>query len=175
MPHTGRFTPVKDPVPFVQESGWALGSDWASAENFSPSSITSLDCPPCSKSLQRLRYPGPQSMQNFIYFCGQKRWRRTKVPFPAGRCFSFLQNENSILPYMCSMSFDSGLNMGCKHQPYKDASTCYSNVLSCKHFCYKYSCIQGSQLYRITSSKCGINTVVSPDDEPVEVRKMYRF
>jgi len=47
--------------------------------------------------------------------------------------------------------------------------------LSCKHFCYKYSCIQDSQLYRVTSNKCGINTVVPPDDEPIEVRKMYRL
>jgi len=32
------------------------------------------------------------------------------------------------------------------------------------------SCIPDSQLYRITSAKFHINTVVSPDDGPGEVR-----
>ena len=29
----GRFTPGKDPVPIVQEAGWAPGSVWTGAEN----------------------------------------------------------------------------------------------------------------------------------------------
>ena len=29
----GRFTPRKDPVPIVQEAGWAPGSVWTDAEN----------------------------------------------------------------------------------------------------------------------------------------------
>ena len=37
------------------------------------------------------------------------------------------------------------------------------------------SCILDSQLYRITSTKCRINTVVPPDDGPGEVRNMYRL
>jgi hypothetical protein len=34
------------------------------------------------------------------------------------------------------------------------------------------SCIPYSQLYRITSTKCRINTVVPPDDGPGDVRNM---
>jgi len=44
-PRPGRFTPGKDPVPFVQEAGWAPGLVWTGAENFAPphrDSITGL-------------------------------------------------------------------------------------------------------------------------------------
>ena len=34
------------------------------------------------------------------------------------------------------------------------------------------SCIRYSQLYRITSTKCHINTVVSADDGPGEVQNV---
>ena len=30
------FTPGKDPVPIVQEAGWAPGPVWTGAENFDP-------------------------------------------------------------------------------------------------------------------------------------------
>ena len=33
-PRPGRFTPVKDPVPIVQETAWATGPAWTGAENF---------------------------------------------------------------------------------------------------------------------------------------------
>ena len=32
----GRFTPGKDPVPIVQEAGWAPGPVWTGAENLYP-------------------------------------------------------------------------------------------------------------------------------------------
>ena len=32
----GRFTPWKDPVPIVQETGWATGPVWTGAENLAP-------------------------------------------------------------------------------------------------------------------------------------------
>jgi len=32
-PRPGRFTPWKDPVPIVQEAGWASGPVWTGAEN----------------------------------------------------------------------------------------------------------------------------------------------
>ena len=39
----------------------------------------------------------------------------------------------------------------------------------CRSIC---SCITDSHLYKITSTKCRINTVVPPDDGPGEVRNM---
>ena len=52
------FTPGKDPVPIVQEAGWAPGPVWTGAENLAPpSGIRSLDRPVRSQSLYRLSQP----------------------------------------------------------------------------------------------------------------------
>ena len=50
------FTPGKDPVPFVQEAGWAPGPIWTGAENLAKTGIRSPDRPAHSQSLYRLRY-----------------------------------------------------------------------------------------------------------------------
>ena len=50
------FISRKDPVPIVQESGWALGPVWKGGENFASTGIRSPDCPARSQSLYRLRY-----------------------------------------------------------------------------------------------------------------------
>jgi hypothetical protein len=50
-------TPEKNPVPIVQEAGWAPGPVWKSAENLAASGIRSPDRPARSKSLYRLSYP----------------------------------------------------------------------------------------------------------------------
>jgi len=44
-PRPGRFTPVEDPVPIVQEAGWAPGPVCTGAENLVPTGIRSPDCP----------------------------------------------------------------------------------------------------------------------------------
>jgi hypothetical protein len=53
------FTTGKDPVPIVQEAGWAPGPVWVGAENLTPTRIRSPDLPAHSESLYQLRYPGP--------------------------------------------------------------------------------------------------------------------
>ena len=52
--------PGKDPVPVVQEAGWAAGPVWTGAENLAPTGIRSPDPdrPDRSESLYRLIYPG---------------------------------------------------------------------------------------------------------------------
>ena len=50
------FTPGKDPVPIVQEAGWAPGTVWTGAENLDPTGIRSPDPPARSQSLYRQRY-----------------------------------------------------------------------------------------------------------------------
>jgi hypothetical protein len=56
------FTPGEDPVPIVQEAGWALGPVWTGAENLTPTGIWSPDRPARSQSLYRLRYPARRHM-----------------------------------------------------------------------------------------------------------------
>ena len=52
------FTPWKDPVPIVQEAGWAPGQVWTGVENLAPpTGIRSPDCPACNQSLYGLSYP----------------------------------------------------------------------------------------------------------------------
>ena len=51
------FTPGKDPVPIVQEAGWASGPVWTGAENLAPTGNRSPNRPARSQSLYWLRYP----------------------------------------------------------------------------------------------------------------------
>jgi len=57
------FTSRKDPVPIVQEAGWAPGPAWAGVKNLAPTGIRSPDRPARSQSLDRLSYPGPHHSQ----------------------------------------------------------------------------------------------------------------
>ena len=55
----------RDPVPFVQEAGWAPGPVWTVAEI----GIRSPDRQARSESLYRLSYPGPHcTYTDVIYF-----------------------------------------------------------------------------------------------------------
>ena len=51
--HTPRllYSRERDPVPIVQEAGWASGPVWTGAENLAPSEIRSPDRPGRSESL----------------------------------------------------------------------------------------------------------------------------
>jgi hypothetical protein len=49
------FTTGKDPVPIVQEAGWAPGPVWTGAENLASTGIRYPDRPARSQSLYRLR------------------------------------------------------------------------------------------------------------------------
>jgi hypothetical protein len=51
------FTPGIDPVPIVQEAGWAPGPILTGVENLALTGIQMLDRPAHRQSLYRLRYP----------------------------------------------------------------------------------------------------------------------
>ena len=51
------FTPEEDPVPILQEVGWAPGPVWRGAENLASTGIRSPDGTARSQSLYRLSYP----------------------------------------------------------------------------------------------------------------------
>ena len=62
----GRFLPPgKDPIPIVQEAGWAPGPVWTGAENLAPTGIRSPDRPARSQSLYRLSYPAHLYLMGF--------------------------------------------------------------------------------------------------------------
>jgi hypothetical protein len=53
------FYPAKDPVPILEEAGWAPGPSWMGAENFAPTGFRCPDRPARRKSLYLLRSRGP--------------------------------------------------------------------------------------------------------------------
>ena len=65
----GRFTPETNPVPTVQEAGWAPGPLRTGAKNLAPTGCRSPDRPARSELLYRLSYPGPpgNSPSLFVY------------------------------------------------------------------------------------------------------------
>jgi len=67
------FTPRKDPVPIVQETGWAPGLVWTGAEYLASIGIQSPDRPALSQSLYWLSYPGPPQ-----FLCW---WPNRKISF----------------------------------------------------------------------------------------------
>ena len=60
-PRPDRLTPGKDPVPIVQEAGWATGPVWTAAKNLALTGIRSPDRPARREPLYRLSYRGPPS------------------------------------------------------------------------------------------------------------------
>jgi hypothetical protein len=58
--------PGKDPVPIVQEVGWAPVPVWTGAENIAPTGIRSPDRPARSQLLYRLSYPALDVETNLI-------------------------------------------------------------------------------------------------------------
>jgi hypothetical protein len=62
-PRPGRLYSGKDPVPIVQEAGWASEPVWIGAKK---TGIRSPDLPASSESLYRLRHPGSSSFVSCI-------------------------------------------------------------------------------------------------------------
>ena len=65
------LTPGKDPVPIVQEAGWASGPVWTGAEKLAPTGILSPDRPARRQSLYRLRYPDGQEVWATNILCSE--------------------------------------------------------------------------------------------------------
>ena len=68
------FTPGKDPVPIVQETGWAPGPVWTGAENLAYSGIRSPDRPARRQSLYRVRYPAHTYLGGYRSSNKRKMW-----------------------------------------------------------------------------------------------------
>jgi hypothetical protein len=90
-PRPGRFTPGKEPVPLVQEAGWAPGPVWTCAKNLAPIGIRSPDRPSRSKSLYRLRYPAHSRNEYQEYFLGCKDGRCVWLTTLPPSCADFLK------------------------------------------------------------------------------------
>jgi hypothetical protein len=56
--------PQENPIPLVQEAGWASGPVWMCAKNLALTGIRSPDCPTCIQLLYRLNYPAEVFSRN---------------------------------------------------------------------------------------------------------------
>ena len=65
------LTSGKDPVPILQEAGWASVPVWTGAENLAPTGIWSPDRPARWQSLYRLRYPAPNAICILLLICSK--------------------------------------------------------------------------------------------------------
>jgi len=107
QPH---FTPAKDPVPIVQEAGWAPGSVWTGGK-----SRKIPDRPARSQSLYQLSYPVHSTIYNrrcvnmsICYFLSEyrrwilpqririRRWVKWVTHYVQSCCSIFLVQSNSI-------------------------------------------------------------------------------
>ena len=70
QPH---FTPGKDPVPIVQEAGWAPGPVWTDGKS-RPHRDSIPDRPARSQSLYRLSYPAHTHIYIYIYIYLSGYW-----------------------------------------------------------------------------------------------------
>ena len=57
------YSRERNPVPIVQEAGWAPGPVGTGAENLAPTGVRSPDRPARSESLYRLSYRGPRKQK----------------------------------------------------------------------------------------------------------------
>ena len=65
------FTPGKDPVPILQEAGWAPGPVWTGGKS-RPHRDSTPELPARGRSLYRLSKPGPHTHTHthiYIYIC----------------------------------------------------------------------------------------------------------
>ena len=79
------FTPGKDPVPILQEAGWAPGPVWTGAENLVPTGIRSPYRPARSQSLYRLRYAAHNLSDNSLVFGSRSLTLRKQSVGPSSR------------------------------------------------------------------------------------------
>ena len=86
--HRPLYPRESEPVPIVQEAGWAPGSVWTSLNDLALTGISSPDSPARSQSLYRLIYPGPKKTKVTITIIRLKP-KCFKRSFPFNVCTRF--------------------------------------------------------------------------------------
>jgi hypothetical protein len=83
------LTPGKEPVPIIQEAGWASGPVWTSVENLAPTWVRSPDRPARRRSLNRYAARPPRrfliDLKNALMRYG-KEWKVGMCKYFTGNC-----------------------------------------------------------------------------------------
>ena len=88
------FTPGKDPVPIVQEAGWAPGSVWTAGKSC-PHWGSTLDRPAHSSAAVLTELPGPHHFHLIHGFSTE--WRAASKHWLLWLCFKFLRSLLTLL------------------------------------------------------------------------------
>ena len=91
------FTPGKDPVPILQEAGWAPGPVWTGGKS-RPYRDSIRDRPARSQSLYRLSYPADRRNEYQEYFLGDEGGRCAGLTNLPPSCADFLEIWEPQLP-----------------------------------------------------------------------------
>ena len=102
------LTPGKDPVPVVQEAGWAPGPVWTGAENLAPTGIRFLDSPAYSQSLYPLRYPAHRLRGSTLKSLFPHSFEHVTTSSTFWRCLNLIFEELSLNKLKLSYSLSAG-------------------------------------------------------------------
>ena len=94
------FTRGKDPVPILQEAGWAPGQVWTGGKS-RPHRDSIPDCPARSQSLYRLNHPAHfkyMYIKNIMHLVGIKKLFPPKLNLPDD--FSLKQAQSKCCQYL---------------------------------------------------------------------------
>ena len=103
------FTPGKDPVPILQEAGWAPGPVWTGGKS-RPHRDSIPDRPACSQSLYRLNYRAHLCFSSYLnfYFYSQE-FRRCEPPgTPAKLTDTFAEWQPDVNTLVINFVYCSG-------------------------------------------------------------------
>ena len=145
------FTPRKDPLSIVQETGWAPGPVWTGAENLAPNGIRFPDRLARSQSLYRLSYPRSRFVRSEIQSAthctaagrcviGNQLYRHTVLSahsFTGTQCYGTQCYRHTVLPA------HSVIGTQCYRHTVLSAQ-CYQHTVLSAHS------IIGTQCYRQT-------------------------
>jgi hypothetical protein len=113
------FTPGKDPVPIVQEAGWAPGLVWTGAENLAPTRIWSPDRPAHSQSLYRLSYPTRIQNVYWVIFNHCNNYKLFSIKCDVVQWRHELGHERTIISFLRGATMWSDSKTPSKHLPWE--------------------------------------------------------
>jgi hypothetical protein len=95
----GHFTPRKDPVPIVQEAGWAPKPVWTGAKNLAPTGIRSPDRPAHSSVAIPTELPGSRMfiVVGGYFSCPCSPFHLPLIMYTSYSCFAYFYLPHFII------------------------------------------------------------------------------
>ena len=134
------FTPGKDPVPILQQAGWAPGPVWTGGKS-RPHQDSILDRPARSQSLYRLSYPAHNRNEYQEYFLGRKSGRcvgLTTLPPSCVDCLETWKTQPAGTLRACTGLKWACFTFYCYQHMHSSTITYFTAQLSICMYCYGF-------------------------------------